>query len=409
MSSRAALPTDRQARQPGFAATVAALAIGQILCWASMFYGFSSFVLPMRNELRWDEATIMAALTLGFTAWGVLAYAVGAAIDRGHGRSVMSLGVLLGAAAFIGWSFISQPWMLAAVWLVMGAAMAMTLYEPAFMVLTKRYPLRYRDGITALTLVGGFASTLSFPAVNGLLAAVGWRDALRILAAVLLLLALPLHLWALRGPAVVAGPPDPAQAADSTLRQAFVLPAFWLLSVCFTLYSFASAALWAHVMPIFAAKGFDALQATAVLVWFGPAQVAGRVLYAWLGRGVGLHRLGVVVVAGIPLSLAVLALATTQAWLMVFALLFGMANGLVTIVRAAIVPEYFGRAHLGRIGGAMTACSLMARAAAPLLVAWLLLGIGGYGPVLWLLVGLGAVAVGAFVAARPRRAHAAQP
>jgi len=33
-------------------------------------------------------------------------------------------------------------------------------------------------------------------------------------------------------------------------------------------------------------------------------------------------------------------------------------------------------------------------------VAWLLLGVGGYGPVLWLLVGLGAVAVLAFVAAR---------
>ncbi|MEO7854911.1 MAG: MFS transporter, partial [Rubrivivax sp.] len=95
------------------------------------------------------------------------------------------------------------------------------------------------------------------------------------------------------------------------------------------------------------------------------------------------------------------------AWLVLFALLFGMANGLVTIVRAAIVPEYFGRAHLGRIGGAMTAFSLMARAVAPLLVAWLLLGAGGYGPVLWLLVGLGAVAVLAFAAARQRHPPAA--
>jgi hypothetical protein len=44
----------------------------------------------------------------------------------------------------------------------MGAAMAMTLYEPAFAILTRRYPLRYRQGITTLTLVAGFASTLSF-------------------------------------------------------------------------------------------------------------------------------------------------------------------------------------------------------------------------------------------------------
>ncbi len=217
---------------------------------------------------------------------------------------------------------------------------------------------------------------------------------------VLLLVALPLHWWALRGPAVVAAPADTSRAADSTLRQAFRLPAFWLLTVCFTLYAFASAALWAHVMPIFAAKGFDALQATAVLVWFGPAQVAGRVLYVWCGRGVPLRRLGVLVLAGIPLSLLVLALAGTRAWLLLFAVLFGIANGLVTILRAAIVPDYFGRAHLGRIGGAMTACSLLARAIAPLLVAWLLLGLGSYTPVLLLLVTLGIVSATTFVLAR---------
>jgi MFS family permease len=389
------------ATYPGFRGTVAALSIGQILCWASMFYGFSSFVLPMQRELHWDEPTLMAALTLGFTVWGAAAYAVGAAIDRGHGRAVMTGGVLLGALGFFGWSLVSQPWMLAAVWVLLGAAMAMTLYDPAFMVLTKRYPLRYREGITALTLVGGFASTLSFPAVNVLLAAVGWRDALRLIGLVVLLVALPLHAWALRGPPIVVGPRVDGMAADTTMREAFRASAFWLLALCFTLYAFASAALWAHVMPIFVSKGFDALQATAVLVWFGPAQVFGRVAYAWLGRGLPLRRMGVVVLLGIPLALALLALATTQGLLVVFALIFGMANGLITIVRAAIVPEYFGRAHVGRISGAMTALSLLARAAAPLLAAWMLLWMGGYPPVLMVLVGLGLIAVVAFVLARP--------
>ena len=60
--------------------------------------------------------------------------------------------------------------MLYAGWLLLGVSMAMTLYEPAFNVLTKRYPAQYREGITSLTLVGGFASTLSFPAVAWLLA-----------------------------------------------------------------------------------------------------------------------------------------------------------------------------------------------------------------------------------------------
>ena len=35
---------------------VAALALGQVLCWAALYYGFSSFVLPMQRELGWSKA-----------------------------------------------------------------------------------------------------------------------------------------------------------------------------------------------------------------------------------------------------------------------------------------------------------------------------------------------------------------
>ncbi|TMH00937.1 MAG: MFS transporter [Betaproteobacteria bacterium] len=109
--------------------------------------------------------------------WGACSYAVGAAIDRGHGRMVMTGGAVLGSLGFALWSQASAAWMLYAAWAMLGAAMAMTLYDPAFVVLTKRYPQRYRQGITALTLVGGFASTLSFPAVAWAMPALGWRGA----------------------------------------------------------------------------------------------------------------------------------------------------------------------------------------------------------------------------------------
>ena len=64
-------------------------------------------------------------------------------------------------------------------------------------------------------------------------------------------------------------------------------------------------------------------------------------------------------------SLLLFALSDRVAVLLLFALLFGIANGLVTIVRGALVPEYFGRRHVGRISGAMTGISLLARASAP--------------------------------------------
>jgi hypothetical protein len=38
--------------------------------------------------------------------------------------------------------------------------MAATLYEPAFAVLSRLFTQSYRTKITAMTLVGGFASTV---------------------------------------------------------------------------------------------------------------------------------------------------------------------------------------------------------------------------------------------------------
>jgi len=386
---------------PSFRATVVALAAGQLFCWAALYYSFSSFILPMQHAFGWDKPQMMGAYTLGLAVWGAATYAAGAAIDAGHGRALMTWGAALAGAGFIVWSQIDGLAGLYVAWALLGASMAMTLYEPAFNILTKRFPERYVQGITALTLVGGFASTLSFPAAAWLIARYDWRVALASIGGLLLVGVTPLHAWALRGtPKTLVRAARPDAADDATLHEALRERAFWLLTATFTLYSFAGAALWAHLMPAFAAKGRTEAQALAVVVWFGPAQVAGRLAYVGFGRAVSARKLGLMVLGGLPVSLAIFALADQTAALLVFALLFGVANGLVTIVRGSLVPEYFGRRHVGRISGAMTGISLLARASAPLLTAWLLLALPGYREMLLVLAGIGLAAVVAFALAR---------
>lgn len=387
------------AAAPGYRSAVAVLSVGQILSWAAVYYAFSSFVLPMHEQLGWSKAVLMGAFTLGLAVWGVASYAAGAAIDRGQGRALMTGGSLMSAAGFALWAVATAPWMLYAAWALIGASAAATLYEPLFTILAKRYPLKYRDAITAMTLVGGFASTLSFPAVAGLIAGLGWRGALWAIAAVLALVVAPMHAWALRGPALVASPHDEDPAAAGTLHDALRTRAFWMLTLTFTLYAFISAGLWAHIIPAMASRGLDDATALTVIVWIGPAQSAGRLVYALVGRGVPLRPLGLGVLCGLPLSLGLFAATNHPVALGVFALLFGAANGLVTILRGAVVPEYFGRLHAGRIGGAMSAVSLLARAAAPLAIAWMLLWLPGYVGVIWALAGMGAVSVLSFALA----------
>ena len=386
----------------GFRSTIAALAVGQLVCWAALFYAFSSLVLPMQQSLGWSRTELMGAFTVGLTLWGLCTYAAGAAIDRGHGRAVLTGGTVLAGSGFLLWSQVQSLVTLYVAWCVMGVAMAMTLYEPAFNVLTKRFPTRFRQGIVALTLVGGFASTLSFPAVAWLIAWLEWRGALAAIGAVLLLVA-PLHAWALRGGPTSAAPRTHDAAADATLREALHLPAFWFLTLSFALHSFAVAALFAHLMPALAEKGLSEAQSLAVVVWFGPAQVLGRVLYAGAG-GRSPPWFGLLVLAGMPVAIGIFALARGMTAMVAFSVLFGLSNGLATIVRGGLVPDYFGSGHVGRISGAMSGVALLGRAAAPFAIAWLLVPMQAYRPVLLLLSALGLVAVASYaLAGKPRR------
>lgn len=356
---------------PGYRATVSALALGQVLSWAALYYAFSSFVLPMQRALGWSKPTLMGAFTLGLAVWGAATYAVGAAIDAGRGRAVMTGGSLLAGLGFLAWSQVSAPWMLYAVWAGLGAAMAATLYEPA---------------IAALLRAG-----------------LDWRQALQVIGAVLLGVA-ALHAWALRGPALVAGPHHADALADATLRQALHQSSFWLLTLCFTLHAFVQAALWAHVMPVFASKPVTEAETLLVLMSIGPAQVAGRLLYVWLGRAWRawhLRVVGALVLSGLPLSMVLFALGQSLPALLLFAALFGVANGLVTIVRGGLVPLYFGRSHVGRIGGLMSGIGLLSRATAPLAASALLGLLPGYRELLLVLAGLGVAAVLAFWWAGP--------
>src|SRR5262249_32578230 len=75
-----------------------------------------------------------------------------------------------------------------------------------------------RRPITALTLAGGFASTVSWPATHVLLEAVGWRGTYLVYAALLALVAAPLHAFALpRTRADVAAPTGQSVQAPSAV------------------------------------------------------------------------------------------------------------------------------------------------------------------------------------------------
>ena len=117
-------------------------------------------------------------------------------------------------------------------------------------------------------------------------------------------------------------------------------------------------------------------------------------------RHVTTIQLGAGIYFAFPVSMALLALGVSDVWgLVVFAILYGVANGLLTILRGMAVPAFIGPEGYGVVTGALTMPTNVMRAAGPILasLAW---GIfGGYTPVLWGLAAIMLVAAAGFAAA----------
>jgi len=160
------------------------LSLGQLISWGLIYYTFPLFVVPMTQELGWSRSGMFGALSAGLTVAGLCSIPVGAWIDRGHGRMLMTGGSLLAAALLVVWSRIDSLPVFYAMWIGLGACQAVLLYEPAFAVITRVYGPRYKQAILLMTFLGGLASTFGIPFTQFLIERIGWRPSLDVLAAI---------------------------------------------------------------------------------------------------------------------------------------------------------------------------------------------------------------------------------
>lgn len=385
---------------------ITGLGIAQIISWGSLYYSFPQIAEAMRADLGLPRAGLYGAAALGIILSGVAAYPVGRAIDRGHGRWLMAGGSAIAGALLCAWSTTDR---LVAVYLVLagiGLTQAATLYEPAFAVVARRFgPTDARRGITALTLWGGFASTVFIPLVEALIGACGWRAALVTLGALNLTLCTGLYAALIRpGRDRVITPRRRDRAGPGSPAYVLRDRTFWLLAISFVAHAGTFSVLTYHLYPLLLDRGLRPSDVVMALAVIGPAQVAGRIAVRVLVPAAPARVLGSVVVAGFPLSVAVLFLpGPGVAGATASAAVYGAANGVMTIVRGLAVPEMISRHHYGAINGLLTAPSLVVRALAPLAGAALWALSGSYTPVLASTLVIASITAGAFwlAAARP--------
>ena len=351
---------------------VSVLGLTEILSWGALFYPPVLTVPLIAADHGWSRSFAMAGFSVGLFVGGLCSRYVGGAIDRFGGHVVMPFGSLIGAAGLVGLVWAPGATSYFAAWITMGIAMAASLYDPAFATLGRIFGSAARAPITVLTLAGGFASTVSWPATQFLIEAVGWRGADLVYAALLAGLAAPLHAFAL--PREHASAPSrsvaPADKREKTFVPAYGF-AFVLVAAGFASYAFVPSALSAQLLAIFNRFGLAPGTVVTIGMLFGPAQVLARVCELsfarhthplWTARfALGLLVTAFVLLALLPFSAMLAA---------VFAVMYGMANGLLTIARGTVPLALFGAAGYGRLMGRIGGPFLVVQAVAPVVVTY---------------------------------------
>jgi MFS family permease len=339
---------------------IAALGIAQTLAWGSSYYLPAILADPIAADLQVSRELVLAAFSMALLIAAFAGPWVGSAIDRRGGRNVLALSNLVLAAGLALLAAANGPASLFGAWAILGVGMALGLYDAGFATLTSLYGGQARGPITGITLIAGFASTVSWPLTAALNDGLGWRETCLVWAVLNLVIGLPLNRLL---PKSIAAPAPASEAAEAApwkpyremLLLAFVFAAGW----------FVTGAMAAHLPRLLQLAGATPVEAVATAALMGPAQVAARLAELMIMRRIhplvsariatALHPLG----AG-----ALLLLGTAGAPL--FVILYGAGNGLLTIARGTVPLAVFGPHGYGRRTGLLGAPARAAQALAPL-------------------------------------------
>lgn len=359
---------------PGTAAVVSGLAVTQTVGYGALFYSFSIMSAELSAAFGWSRSFVFGIFSVGLLASGLMAPFVGSLLDRVGARNPMTLGSLLAGVglAMMAMARGQVSFVIAAVFIELVSAFV--LYEAAFIAVTQAAGSRARLGITQITLVAGFASTIFWPLIVWLLSFLDWRHVYLVLAAMQVAICAPIHWIALaRSPRPAIGGTSPAGTEAEAVA---ILPAppphaMLLLGISFCGGAVAITATQIHLLGILAGFGFDAAEAAALGALVGPFQVGARLAEMVFGRRRSPLFTGLVSTSLLAFGLACLLLAgTSQLAALSFAVFYGAGQGLTFIIRGAIPLFLFGPDGYGRITGRLNSARLILSATAPFGFAW---------------------------------------
>lgn len=375
-------------------------------------FGVSVFVDPMIEDLGISRTQISTAYLVG-TLVGALALPwIGQAIDRFGVRRTMALIGLIFSIMLMSMSLVSGIIGLTAGFIgirMMGqGALSLVATTAVALWFTRKRGL----AMGIVSAAGGMGMTLVPLVGERLIFGLGWRTAWLIEGLVVLVVVVPLAIFAIRNRPSdmgqhVDGDPAPSAATDEvwgvTRREALRTGFFWLVTAAVATTALLTTAVVFHQIDLLGSRGLTPTEAAGNFV---PQTIA--TVIATLGIGALADRISpkAVLVASMSMMAGGLTLGAFAApgFLAIsFGMLIGASGGSIRVVEATELPRYFGTLHIGAIRGVVTSVAIAGAAVGPVLFSIFHDVTGDYSAVLLscLIIPI-AVIVGALVITLPR-------
>lgn len=364
---------------------VVVLAVITNASYGTTLYAFSVLLGEDAAAREFGRALLSGALGLGVVVSGVLAPIVGTLCDVLGSRWVFFTGAVLGSMGLAAFSRVTEGWQVLAAWaLLIGPAMACTLYEPAYVTIDQWFAGRNTGtAIGVLTLVAGLSATIFIPLTQWLIEGMGWRNATLVLAAVLLTVVGSLALVLLRD-----RPREEARREGLGLKETYGTLAasfrytnltFWLVSVSFFLGFTANFALIFHQVAYLQESGLSAGTAALAAGIAALVGLPGRLLFPMLGDRVRPSFVVAAVFSILVFSALLLPGAGEERWqLYLYVGLSGIPFGAILPMRAVMMGRHFSGPLYGRLMGLQFSLLALATAGGPLVAGILRDASGSY-------------------------------
>jgi MFS family permease len=365
-----------------------------------ILYGFSVYATDEAAGADFSKSVLSLAYGGSVFAGGLLAIPVGRFADANGVQSIVGLGATLGFIGLGAFSLANEPWQVVAAWWVfLGPAQAMIYYEPAYVAIDQWSPPDHRArALATITLIGGLAGILFIPLTAGLVSAVGWRTAVRLLGVLLLAVGGATALFVLpsrrAGEAVQRALVGAGSSAWGFVRDA----RFLMYTAALMLMLLSTQGVITHRIARFEEGGFS-LNTVAVLAAVASAMsLPGRWIAPRLGDRYGANRVQAIIAMIVAFSV-ILMVGGTSTWQMIgHFVLFGLAFGALLPMRAMVMGGWYSGPIYGRIMGTQWTAVVLVGATGPVLVGVLRDATGGYQASFIVLAALFMASAGAIVA-----------